>query len=378
MYKNDLSAYLYCMISVNPPSRSTLSGKKEHQALNGPSAHWAEMARHVYPNNAENGRDSINRNYDGQSHENGQSLSPRNHKFPTPSGSLGHGVTRTSQSVSDLITEIQHTVRDPCASDSDTSLQLSTHRSSVGNGSTCSPGDSFAKDDLDINVGSNHASINREYANGFVSTSDIGTDVPSAGQSHEMVSNGTIGSPSNNNSLDLISSISCSNVHHPSLHSTNASPELSGSGSDSRSDSVHDPSSFHLDSLSGMSLHMSGFSAANQQQPDAIAVLVPSSDLQDEGLASVSHAISFPEPSDPSSGSYPSHPPAGDNVAVQGAMYVADSMPELNLLSGSGNGSDSENSHSSCSSGKHTQSSPQFKISPITQSTIFRLDLDRS
>ena len=354
MYKNDLPAYLHCMISGHPPSRSMLSGKKEHQALNGPSAHRAEMA-HVYPNNAENGRDSINRNSDGQSDENGQSLSPRNNKFPTPSGSLGHGVTRTSQSVSDLITEIQHTVRDPCASDSDTSLQLSTHRSSVGNGSTCSPGDSFAKDDLDINVGSNHASINREYANGFVSTSDIGTDVPSAGQSHEMVSNGTIGSRSNNNSLDLISG----NVHHPSLHSTNASPELSGSVSDSHHDSLQDTSSFHLDSLSGMSLHMSGYSAANQPQPGAIPVLVPSSDLQDEGLASVSYAISFPEPSDPSSGSCPSHAPAGDNVAVQGAMYVADSMPELNLLSGSGNGSDSEDAHSSGSSGKHIQSSPQ-------------------
>ncbi len=205
------------------------------------------------------------------------------------------------------------------------------------------------KVDLVLYLGStNHASITNQRANnndnGFESVSsmpDIGTNAPR--QSHERASQGNISFQHINNILDLISSIPCRGANYPSQHPSNVAAAFSGSGNSTHPDSPHDQSSFHLDSFSGMSHHMFMMSggAANQAGPDTnqdeFPVLVPSSDLQDDGLAFTSHAISFPGPIDLSSGTCPSYR----------AMYAAESMPELNLLSGSGNGSASEDSHSS-------------------------------
>ncbi len=144
--------------------------------------------------------------------------------------------------------------------------------------------------------------------------------------------------------------------NYSSQHPSNVAPALCGSENGSHSDSLHDLSSFHLNhlnSLSGMSLHMSGC-AANQALVDAnqdeLPVLVSSSDLQDEGLASFHAYIPFSKPSDSSSCSscsYASFSLAADNVSVQGEMYHSSGSTGW-----SKRGSDSEDS---CYSGKHIQ-----------------------
>ncbi len=290
--------------------------------------------------NVQNGRarDS-NRIYDGTDHENKPLLST-DQRSPTPPSSAGCGVTSTSRTGNDLIPGAPNTVVGAYTPGTDTSVQPLTDQSPMTHGSY--PRDSFEKGDIHTNLGSNHASI--------------GTDVSSAGQGHERASHGKISYQSINNTLDFIASIPCKSSNNPSQQPSNVAAALSESGNGAHPDSPHDQSSSHLsslNSLSEMSLHMSG-GAANQALVDAnqgeLPVLVPSSDFQDEGLASIPYPLSFPEPSDPTSGSYPSYAPAADNVAVQGAMYAADSMPELNLRSGSGNGSGNmgnEDSHSS-------------------------------
>ncbi len=306
---------------------------KGHETSKGPTAHSlssnsdapckSEMTSCLQ--NVENGH-YPNRIYDGQDHENEQSLLATDQKSLTPSSFAGRGVTPTSLTGNDWILEAPNTVVDICCSSgSGTSLQLSIDQSPVRTGSFLR--DRCEKDEFVLNPSSIiHAGISNQYANGLVSQSSIGTAVPwSAGQSHER-------------------------ARHRNIYYSFIFTKIYGS----HPDSLHDQSSFHLNSLSGMSLHISG-GAANQAlmagNQDEVPALVPSSDLQD-GLASIPYPLSFPEPSDLSSSSYPSYPMTADNVAVQGTMYAADSMPELNLLSGSGNGSDSEDSHSA---GKRTQ-----------------------